>query len=468
MGPCAGCLIMCVSTTLCTPSRRRVNQILAAVGASVYHGFLPELLRKCAQALLLPEMPDDLPVEFATSAFMLIQLLCNYEAACEAFLTSGTIASLLPLISKPITHVKFSIRCARILEMILNLTRRATAVYTELRAVEMFIERLSLDVEGSMPEFRASMIGTVTADKVVVKQVVGDLVADAANRLGELSTDPGEKSVAGSKEEPIEKNENAAPSTISTENVAQPSHPVCPAEKKSLLKILLKFLLGVVQEPVFATALRSVVEGTFPRTLELIIRNPNYFGTTLWSSATKWITDFCNNEPSLLTVLQDAGVQDAIFEVLSTQIPASAEVLAELPNLLAAMSLNERGLAAFEKYSTLSCVMQVFSSSKCVERLSNICLRSCGATRAVKAIGRSRKARARMRCKRHSNEADVHGPKGVNQPHRMLTSCCPLGTFRTLARALPSCWGVLWTSCCGTNPRCGQPVLRQWSSSWSG
>lgn len=343
----------------------RVNQILAAVGASVYHGFLPELLRKCAQALQQPAMPADLPVEFATSAFMLIQLLCNYEAACEAFLTSGTVAALLPLIKNPILHVKFSIRCARILEMILNLTRRATAVYTELHAVEMFIERLALDVEGSMPEFRASMIGTVAQDKVVVKQVVGDLVADAAERLGELSTDAGEKSASGK-----EQNDKGASATRSNTLVdvktATPAtaHPVCPAEKKSLLKILLKFLLGVVQEPAFATALRSVIEGTFPRTLELIIRNPSYFGTTLWSSATKWVTDFCNNEPSLLTVLQDAGVQDAIFEVLASQIPASAEVLQELPNLLAAMSLNERGLAAFETHSTLACVVQVFTSSR--------------------------------------------------------------------------------------------------------
>ena len=98
--------------------------------------------------------------------------------------------------------------------------------------------------------------------------------------------------------------------------------------------------------------------------IELIIRNPSYFGTTLWNAATRWITDFVNNEPSLLPVLQDAGLHDAILEVLSTQIPASAEILSELPNLLAALGLNERGLEAFEQYSTLESMVGVLVDEK--------------------------------------------------------------------------------------------------------
>ena len=118
--------------------------------------------------------------------------------------------------------------------------------------------------------------------------------------------------------------------------------------------------------------MRNIVEGRyFLSALEHVIRNPVYYGITLWFLAAKWVTDFCNNEPNLIPVLQDAGVTEAILNVLSTDIPASPEILSELPNLLAALCLNETGLAAFIKARPLNAISDIFMSRKYLSSMGN-------------------------------------------------------------------------------------------------
>jgi hypothetical protein len=55
-------------------------------------------------------------------------------------------------------------------------------------------------------------------------------------------------------------------------------------------------------------------------TIETIMRCPAYFGNTSWVYAAKWITDFSNNEPNLIALVQDAGVHEAILDVLEREV----------------------------------------------------------------------------------------------------------------------------------------------------
>ena len=390
-------------------AQMRVNQVVSALGVSVFHGFLPELVRATAAALLLPELPPAVPLDIAHSIFMLVQLLCNYEVGCEALLSSGIVPVLLPLIEQRITHTKFTIRCARILEMLLSMTSRANPIFLESQAVELFIGRLALDAgEGPSPTApksadkdgsgsggaTAGASATTSSATSAASSTDGDGAGAGDSDTGSASMDSAADDVLldpVSSSTAVAGTGTTSASAIATdattaavataavaakavagdgdgdgggEEPAESMPPQCPNETKSLLKALLKFLLSVVQEPAFATALRSSVEGPLTNTLKVLLQNAAYFGNTLWGHAARWLTDFCNNEPALLTVIQDAGVQDVILEVLGNAIPASGEVLADLPNLLSALALNARGLAALKASDVLPAITCTLTSPK--------------------------------------------------------------------------------------------------------
>lgn len=95
---------------------------------------------------------------------MLTQLLCNYEAGCDALLSSGSLKAILPLIKTPVKHVKFSVRAARILEMVLSMSSNSNTAFIEYDAVGVFIARLQHEGKESAAECIGSMIGVSTAN----------------------------------------------------------------------------------------------------------------------------------------------------------------------------------------------------------------------------------------------------------------------------------------------------------------
>lgn len=370
----------------------RVQAIVEALEVGVRHGLLPVLLRRYTDYLLLPALPEHTPLELVTSIFTLVQLLCNYQSGLDALLSSGTIATLMPLIANDVVHTKFSTRSARILESILHMSRPSIPLFLEVGAVDAFARRLADDIALCTPHSRSSCIGVYNSDRVAVKGVVDTLVTSATDSTGtetmEDSPPPPYTSVssasvpapAAATTTGVGTEDRGAATTVATLAVEGDTDPatMCPSDTKSRLKTLLKFLLQVVLEPAFATCMRNVVEGTLLQSLENLIRNPYYYGTTLWGSATSWVTVFSNNEPSLLSVLEDAGIHRAILEVLDVQIPASSDVLQDLPNLFSAMCLNESGLQLFLQHSPLKCLVRVFTLEAYLPYLSNAIVSTLG------------------------------------------------------------------------------------------
>ena len=368
--------IPCIQPVLILVRVDRVSLILAALGASLPHGYLPSTLRSCASTLQHLSKTNELSMDLMTGVFTLAQLLTNFAPGCEALLASGCLATLMPLIANPGVHYKFSTRAGRIIEMMLHSCPPSHAVLIDLGLLDAIVKRLAAELVACDDDSRSSLIGNLHKEQPLVlttsAAVADDLgtTTPAHNTAMDVSMDLSPPVAAGS---PADGAAAFVVMDTSTDGMADPGSPsgagggdadeldgepvvlradgtrvaTCSLERKSLLKILLKLLYTTQQEPAFATPLRNIVESALPGALERIIRNPIYFGSTLWNAATKWVTDYCNSEPNLLPALQDAGLQDAVLDVLSTAIPVSAEVLAELPNLLAAVCLNQRGLDAF-------------------------------------------------------------------------------------------------------------------------
>jgi hypothetical protein len=207
--------------------------------------------------------------------------------------------------------------------MILESSRTSQQVFVDLDAVSVFADRLAAEVTRCLPECQGLSIGVLMRDTKVAQEFLNDMITAVESRIA------GDEKASGMA---VDSSAKRSPADTPTALPALPpvTHggpAMCSSDTKSILKSLFKFLLFVVQVPAFATTVRSVVEGELLSTIETIMRCPAYFGNTSWAYAAKWITDFSNNEPNLIAVVQDAGVHTAILDVLETDVPPSSDII---------------------------------------------------------------------------------------------------------------------------------------------
>jgi hypothetical protein len=226
---------------------------------------------------------------------------------------------------------KFVTRSIRILDHLWGFYRPMRSAFGEVSNIESFVHRLSAEVSACAEMCRASQIGEMLSD------VSTSVVAEAASSMD------------------VDHATTGGDSLDATKNLT-----ACPPERKSLIKGLLRLLISIASEPSAQTNIRNMVESSFTSVLERIVRNPAFFGTSIWTMSCKFVIDFLNAEPNMLGVLQDSGISQAFLDVLQTKIPASAEVLNDLPNLLASLCLNDRGLAFFVTTNPIDKLLPIF------------------------------------------------------------------------------------------------------------
>lgn len=246
--------------------------------------------------------------------------------------------------------------------------RGSRPIFAENNGLSVLVERIGAELQTAREASLPSRIGVPLAERrAVVQRVVDDMVAtvcDIAEGGGKdmatadsttaqpMSVD-GPEVVSG---EP-QTEEKTADAEMKTE---AEKREVCVPERKSLLKVLMRLMLGCLREPSLTTALRNIIEGEWLQYLETLIRCCSFYGTTLWNLATRWVAEFCNNEPNLLPVLQANGTTGSILEVLQKSVPVSGDVLAELPSVLSALCLNQAGLDAFIAANPIDGLLPVF------------------------------------------------------------------------------------------------------------
>ena len=325
------------------------------------------LLRKLVRILVDGALIAEYPLSFVSSVFSLIHDIVAYTQACDQLVPAGLFRVLLPLM-KSTKHPRFSTRVARIAEVVFCGHPASHPVFVELGIIELFAKRLSVELDMCEDVASLSRIGLCRRTEMMfVRSIVDGIIsavvgpgaaADAVTPMA-CSADTEVHAATLPTVQPL-----SEPATSEAAVPAPTERQTCSQERKSFLKAAFRVVLSASHESAFATTVRTLVETPFLGVLETILRGPDYFGTTLWGQAAKWVTDFCNNEPAMLPVLQDAGIPKAIFAVLSVGVPPSAEVLSDLPGLLSALCLNARGLEDFLAARPLNVISSVFLNKK--------------------------------------------------------------------------------------------------------
>uniref|UniRef100_A0A1B6DRZ8 HECT-type E3 ubiquitin transferase n=1 Tax=Clastoptera arizonana TaxID=38151 RepID=A0A1B6DRZ8_9HEMI len=330
----------------------RLCSIIDVTGASLYHGFLPQLVRNCIKSLTSgQEACTSYPVPLATALFSFLYHLASYEQGGEALVSCGMMECLLRVINwngRELEHITFVTRAVRVIDLITNIDMQGFQSHNGLAS---FINRLDMEISICRSE-QPFVIETASTNEETSSHM--ELDVEVQNEENEAMQ------VANSE---IESGSTAKPSTSSVVASNVRSMPTCLLQRAALLKSMLNFLKKTLQDPAFSESIRNVMDGSLPSTLKHIVSNPEYYGPSLFLLATDVVAVYVFQEPSLLSHLQDIGLTDTVLHALLIKnVPATREVLGSLPNVFSALCLNAKGLETFVKYAPFERLFKVLLS----------------------------------------------------------------------------------------------------------
>ncbi|KAH7042417.1 hypothetical protein BKA57DRAFT_398309 [Linnemannia elongata] len=133
-------------------------------------------------------------------------------------------------------------------------------------------------------------------------------------------------------------------------------------DRTALSKAMFKFIIHMMQSPGTHEGLRNLIETTLPATLRDIMEHPSALGNSIYAHAINTMTSFIHNEPTSLSILQEAKIPQTLLASLSKDIPASNDVVMNLPGAFGAICLNASGLEMFTKDFDIKKFFDVFTS----------------------------------------------------------------------------------------------------------
>lgn len=358
--------------------------IIDVTGASLYHGFLPVLVRTCISTLTQQSQKSNsqsnFPLPLATALFSFLYHLASYEAGGDALVNCGMMESLLHVINwhgSELEHITFVTRAVRVIDLVTNIDMHSFQAHGGLNN---FINRLNVEVDicrkeqpyeikvknnttgldgsdasqGELPQSQ-----TYQSDSAQPISGQGGNVNQAGNGSGSGGSSSAAASTSATSDSQRQHEENV----LMCANCASKSGKTCLPQRAALLKSMLNFLKKALQDQAFSDNIRHVMEGTLPSSLKHIISNAEYYGPSLFLLATDVVTVYVFQEPSLLSSLQDNGLTDVVlYALLIKDVPATREVLGSLPNVFSALCLNTRGLESFVRCKPFERLFKVLLS----------------------------------------------------------------------------------------------------------
>lgn len=125
---------------------------------------------------------------------------------------------------------------------------------------------------------------------------------------------------------------------------------------------MLKLLLRMMESSGTTDGLRNLIDSTLPHSLKLIMDDPKVFGNGVFALAINVCTTFIHNEPTSLTILQEAKLPQSFLRTISKYESPNNEVLLAAVNAFGAICLNGQGLEMFNAEQPLPHFFDLMSS----------------------------------------------------------------------------------------------------------
>ncbi|KAF9958077.1 hypothetical protein BGZ70_009313 [Mortierella alpina] len=293
--------------------RNKQADVLTAINASASHGVLMYMLRKVISGLDTENAPYS--QDFLDAMFAFIAYVISSQSGGSMVISAGLVPVLLQLLTnKHASQLKNVTKGISILDSLIYGFGAAFTSFCTSDGLNLLVARMKEEVDCSLKlveDFGSS--------------AMSDTASTSSNKENEIS-------------------------------------PV-PFEKTALLKAMFKFVHHMMQSPGTQEGLRNLIDTTLPATLKAIMENPSALGTAVYAHAINTMASFIHNEPTSLTILQDAKIPQTLLASLSNDIPASTDVMMSIPGAFGAVCLNPVGLEMFNKEFELKKFFDIFTSA---------------------------------------------------------------------------------------------------------
>lgn len=404
-------------STLCSivtyEKEPKITQILEALSASSYHGFLSVMTRQIVDELKSNNLgkTGKPSVSLATALFSFIYHLASIEPGGETLVGSGLTQTLLSVIGfheLPIECITFGTRCARIIDLFTTLD---VAAFKANNGMEICINRVVHEINECRKE-QPFMIDTC------YDLPFEDEPEPRNEEEQEEQLEEGNQSQENQSEENLEDTSESVPadrieidevpataSTPLTEATQNPTSTTseskikggpweqvqlngltCHQQRSGLIKGLLTFIKRAIGDASFQDIMKHLMEGDLPEALMHILSNAEYYSPSLFHQSAHLITNFVYQFPDELSSIQRRHVPYVIFQsLLRKELPNSKDVITTLGNVFTAMCLNERGLKQFKSYDPFDQIFRIVLSVKFLVTLRK--KRSAEVFESAQAIG---------------------------------------------------------------------------------
>ncbi|TPX56315.1 hypothetical protein SpCBS45565_g08434 [Spizellomyces sp. 'palustris'] len=298
--------------------RARLGEVLTAINASANHGVLMYILRKVVSSLDV-DLPT-YPQEFVEALFGFVTYIASTQSGGNMIISAGVLPVLIQLMGNMRSaQLKSITRCIVLLDSLVFGFSASFAAFTAASGLDVLVARIKDEVDLCIslnPALRGEQMESIGS-------------ADASITLD------------------------------------------LPHERTALLRALLKFVLHMMQTSGTADRMRNLIDTTLPISLLAIFQHSQYFGASVFGLAVNIMSTFIHNEPTCLTILQEATLPQTLLHAISQSIPISAEVISALPNAFGAICLNQAGLDEFNAAKPIDKYLEVLTSEEHLRTLQD-------------------------------------------------------------------------------------------------
>ncbi|KAJ3790759.1 hypothetical protein GGU10DRAFT_281593 [Lentinula aff. detonsa] len=286
--------------------RSKVHEVLTSVNAGVNHGILMGLLRKTISDISSPDCK--IPHSFVEALLSFVTFIASHASGGNMIVGAGLIPLLIQILENRLpTRLQVVSKTMQLIDNVLYSFANAFTVFCNSHGVEALVDRIEFEVDLDIREH---------GDQQKSRQIFG-------------------------------------------------SHGELPVVRAAVLKHVLRSMHRMMQSSGTLEGLRGLIDMSILKSIKKIIEYRGLFGPSVLPIAINIMATFVHNEPSSLTVIQEAGLPETFYKSIELGLEPAIEVLQAIPNALGALCLNEAGQAQLAAHpSIIPAIFSIFTSDR--------------------------------------------------------------------------------------------------------
>ncbi|KAK7472586.1 E3 ubiquitin-protein ligase tom1 [Stygiomarasmius scandens] len=286
--------------------RSKIQEALTSVNAGVNHGILMTLIRKTVTDIADPTCA--LPNSFAEALLSFVTFIASHSSGGNMVVGAGLIPLLIQIIENKLpSRLSVVSKSMQLVDNVLYSFTNAFNLFCTSRGVEALVERIEFEVDSDIKDY---------GDQTKSRQIYG-------------------------------------------------SHGDLPVARAAVLKHTLRSLHRMMQSSGTTEGLRGLIDTSILKSIKKIIEYRGLFGPSVLPIAINIMATFVHNEPTSLTVIQEAGLPETFYKSMELGLEPAIEVIQAIPNAIGALCLNETGQAQLTaRPSIIPAIFAIFTSER--------------------------------------------------------------------------------------------------------